>query len=257
MEEQEIQAMKKELDDLKSILMLETPFLASLLRKCKIILSEDVETVGVDEKAMYINPKFFQPLSRKSKVFIYCHEVLHLAFNHVRRSLGKNHDLFNHASDCCINRILMSHGFKGKVEFPFEINLPENIAKDLSMEKEEIAKMSAEEIYYLLEKKFGQTPFNFNAMKDLLNSPNDKREAKKQIIVQQGDPAANDIHSPEEIEKYWQNAVNRATIQAKMAGTLPAELERLINELSQSKLPWKEIIKKEIIKLAKKYKEEL
>jgi predicted metal-dependent peptidase len=32
-----------------------------------------------------------------------------------------------------------------------------------------------------------------------------------------------------------------------MAGTLPAELERLINELSQSKLPWKEIIKKEII----------
>lgn len=252
MKKKEIQDLKKELEEIRSILLLKSPFFASLFRRCRIIADEKVSRASVTEKEMRINPKFFNSLSRQGKIFVYCHEAGHLAFRHMLRLKNKDlrHALI--AADCPINHILLSGEFEN-VKLPIDIVTPKSIAKMLFLKKlsygkllkkeEEIAKMSVEEVYSLLKKHADKLP-PLNLMEDLGKTSSGKDSG---VIIQEGDPENTKTNTPEEIEKFWKEVVAKATVEARMAGNLPGNLERLIDGLFESRVSWKEIIKKEII----------
>lgn len=242
MEKRKIKALKNELKEMQNLLMLEMPFIASLLRKCKIVIDEKIETAGVTKKELIINPDFFESLSKKQKMFVYCHEALHLAFRHLLRMENKDRELFVVSTDCPINHILMTHGFEN-LKFPFDLITPESLSRILFKKEREIAKMSVEEIYYLL-KKSKRTP-EFNLMEDLIDAG--KIAFEKSTVIQNGDPLSQEARTPEEVEKYWKEALSQAVIQGKMAGNLPGNFKRLVDKLFEAKVTWKEIIKKEII----------
>lgn len=75
-----------------------------------------------------------------------------------------------------------------------------------------------------------------------------KDESKGAKVIQEGDPEAyGPQKTPEEVEKYWKETLIQAALQAKMAGRLPADAERIINDLLKAKVDWKRVIKKEIL----------
>lgn len=275
--EKDLREIKQELESIKSVAMIKWPLFASLLRKCRIVIDPDVETAGVDiENVMAINPDFFGKLSEKAKIYTYGHEVMHIGFCHCQREGDKIHWIYNWAADNLINHLLSTHGFKD-VKFPIELVTPEKIAPLIGKEEKEVAKMSMETLYYLLEKNLKDKKPPLNIMNDLLkkkggdsksgsssrnsggNSNNQENRNKGQInngsekqdgrkVIQEGDPDGyKDGMTPEEREKYWKDALVKAVMHAKLAGRLPADAQLIINELLGAKVDWKSIIKKMIL----------
>lgn len=74
----------------------------------KRVANEVVDTAGTDGKTIYYNPEYFEKLSDDERVFVYAHEVMHVAFNHILRSKGRNHKIWNQATDAVINQMLKS-----------------------------------------------------------------------------------------------------------------------------------------------------
>lgn len=114
------------------------PLLGVTMSKLKFIPDDKVRTAGTDNKNVYYSPRFFATLSDEEKVFVTAHEILHVAFDHVLRSKGKNHTLWNTATDAVINQILKSE------------NLP---LVDGGVDKAEALNKSAEEMYEQLLKE--------------------------------------------------------------------------------------------------------
>lgn len=71
---------------------------------------EEIEVAATDGEYIYYNPDFFDTLTDDQRVFIYAHEVMHVAFNHIMRSAGRNKKIWNQATDAVINQILKSEG---------------------------------------------------------------------------------------------------------------------------------------------------
>lgn len=71
------------------------------------------------------NPKFLGGLSEKQQIFIFAHEICHVAFEHIFRSEGKDKRLWNIATDSVINALLKQDGLpivEGGVDIPDAIN---------------------------------------------------------------------------------------------------------------------------------------
>jgi len=86
----------------------------------KPILSDEVLTACVkfDENGefflFYFNPNFWKELELKNKLFVICHEALHVILNHGKRSLGinKSNSAANICMDVVVNHMLVrSFGF--------------------------------------------------------------------------------------------------------------------------------------------------
>ena len=64
-------------------------------------------------------------LTIDEQIFIFTHEICHIAFNHINRSSGKNEDIWNIATDGVINAFLKKDGLhlvKGVVDISEAIN---------------------------------------------------------------------------------------------------------------------------------------
>ena len=91
-----------------------------------------------DGKRIYYNPEFLYNLSEDKQTFYFAHEISHIALNHIKRSKGKDYELFNIAADAVINAQLKKDGLPLS---PDDVDMPE------------ASKFSAEEIYDKLVKE--------------------------------------------------------------------------------------------------------
>lgn len=241
----QIEEMRKELEKIRSILMLERPFLAAILRRLRIIADERVPTFGVNVKnELRINPNYYQGLFPQGKATIYSHEGLHVAFLHPQRRENKEDEPFQLAADCVVNSILLAHGAKLE-QFPGDPITPEKIAKIVGLKEELVAKMSMEELYWLILKNKGK--IKSDAPQDLLRGDGKSDESKEKVI-QEGDPEAyKPGKTGKEMEEFWRKAISQALVEARMAGRLPGEVERAIGELIKPKQRWQDIAKKELV----------
>lgn len=254
-EERALKEIKEELGDMKSVLAVRWPLLASIVRRARIISDPKISTARVNEKGeIRINLGFLKSLDVKGRIYVYCHEGLHIALLHCLRSKGKDNDLSNIACDCVVHTLLDAEGLNN-VRFPFDIVTAKGVSSLVKKEEKEVIKLSVEEIYYLLEKHCPKPPFRI--MKDISESGEDSEKKKEtdrnrasseEKIIQEGDPEAyKEGKTQKEIEKYWKEAIIQAVIQAKIAGKLPGEFERIIENLLKAKISWENVIKKEIM----------
>lgn len=241
---------KEEFEEIRILLTIKWPFLANLLRRCRIIADSKIETARVtSDNELRVNPEFLAKLDLKGKTFIYLHGVLHLAFYHLLRMKDRDPNSFNIAADCVVNTCLDFPEF-AKINFPTPLKMvsPQNLAPLIAKKEEELKNLSVEEIYELLKK---QPPTKMpKIMRDLLKRGKQKeeREIPDQNVIQEGDPELYRKEvSEEEVKDYWKEAISRAAVEAKMAGKLPAGIERLIEKILKPKVDWKKIIKKEIL----------
>ena len=117
--------MKYDIAALKRKMLVKYPFFGSIVASVGYKENKDIPTAGTDGETIYYNPEYLESLSVEEQTFVFAHEVCHIAFNHILRSEGKDHELWNIAADGVINQFLKRDGLKmakGVVDIAEAIN---------------------------------------------------------------------------------------------------------------------------------------
>lgn len=113
------------IESIKRRLLVKYPFFGSVVANSNLIAEPSVGTAGTDGKNIYYNPDFIKSITDEQQIFIFAHEICHIAFDHIYRSEGKDKKLWNIATDSVVNAFLMQDGLpivEGGVDIPEAIN---------------------------------------------------------------------------------------------------------------------------------------
>ena len=149
MAEYDAKAQEEDIRYIRGKVLRKFPLLGVTMASLETYPRDNIKTACTDGKSIYYSPKFFAKLSDEEKVFVYAHEVMHVAFNHIMRSKGRHHKLWNIATDSVINQILKEENLpivKGGVNIEEAINKSaEEMYEKLLKEREEKRKQKEEE----------------------------------------------------------------------------------------------------------------
>ena len=138
------------------------PMFGSIIANTTFIENQNIETACTNGEYIMYNPLFLEQLTQEEQIFIFAHEVSHIALDHIARSKNRDIEVWNLATDAVINANLMQDGLVlPKIG---GINIPDAINHD------------AEEMY---DKLLKQKEKLEELMEKLGNIPND---LKKQIF---------------------------------------------------------------------------
>ncbi len=130
--------IKKKLKRAVSRIVLDNPFFSMILLNQNIIYTDKIPTMGVNGRDLFVNLEFADKLTPDETVGVLIHECMHLCWNHVTRRGNRDPNLWNASADYTINPVIKSEGF----------TLPSN-----HLDEERFHKMTADEIYKILEKE--------------------------------------------------------------------------------------------------------
>lgn len=189
-------------------------FYAPLASSLNFKWSEEVSTAAVDGKTVFFNPNFFNSISRNQRVFVFMHEVEHVARLHHIRMGNRDPKIWNMACDYEINNSLVKtvHPIKRTTFYKVE-------GLDVLIDHK-YDDMTAEQIY-----------------EDLI------QEQKEMPNVLAGDmkPAdsdAEDVPHPDIIQKVI-NANTAAEQASKAHGDkIPGYVDSLISTFARPVIPW-------------------
>ena len=230
---------KEKITKARASLVLTAPFFASLALKMKLVADSTCETMWIDGIAMGYNPALIEPLPLEQVKGLICHEVMHVACNHNTRRSQRNFENWNIACDYAIDPIVKNAGFAQ----PWENIHPkyhnweaEKIFNDLFQSSKD--KNSKDGKEGSGQKRDGQENKNNNTQ-----AGRDKQhpcgEVRDYPGKNGGKATAAEKRQAEQEQKI---AVKQAAQIAKSQGALPQSLERLINEIIETKIPWREVL---------------
>jgi predicted metal-dependent peptidase len=226
-------------------LLLKTPFFGNMATRMKIIDASDwCPTAATNGRDFYYNRDFVEKLSHKKLEFLFAHEIGHCVFDHFGRAGSRNRQLCNVAQDYAINQILVDERIGDKIT---EV--------DICLDSQ-YRGMAWEEIYDLLYKDVEQNGMSMDELLDKLGDvldehinedtggpgkDGDGKEGKKPVLTK------------EERQKI-KDEIKEAMIQsaaAAGAGKTPAAIQRLIKELTEPKMDWREVLQMNIQSIIK------
>jgi predicted metal-dependent peptidase len=199
---------------------------------------------------IYINPKFFETLKPEERKAILLHELMHIVQLHPTRSKkylerGAPHIIVNIVADAKANQYISKYVSKLTAVTPIT---PRTI--EFTFGIRDVEKKSFEEI---MDEILKQLPMCSCKLKDgdgqkipidIQNdgggSDNNENEGTP---LNEGDSDDQNKRSPEEMENAVRRKVLESAMAAKQIGKLPAELERLVNEIAKPKIHWKRLIR--------------
>lgn len=119
-----------DIESIKRRLLIKYPFFGSVVANTSFIedkncYSNGIPTLGTDGSNVYYHPDAVASITEDEQVFLFAHEVCHIAFNHILRSEGKDLETWNIATDAVINAFLNQDGLPlttGSVNMPDAIN---------------------------------------------------------------------------------------------------------------------------------------
>ncbi len=206
-----------------------------------------IPTAATDGRMFYYNVDFIQSLTDQQLVFLFAHEILHVAYGHMLRRNSRQPDLWNASADYAINGELV-HASVG--EMP-KCGL---YSKDfLVFEKGNEFKetWNSEKIYEHLYKNAKKMGYSLETL-DVHLDPFacEDGDGDGEGTYQPGD-ANNAPKISEAAMKRIESDMKNAIIQAaaaennnpsKSAGTMPVGLRRLIKSWTDPKIKWTDLI---------------
>lgn len=246
----------KEIQRAKIHLLLKEAFFGNLLMHLEILPDKNKRTFATNGRYIKYSPSYAKQLTRSGISAVLAHEVMHCVFKHHIFRKGRDPELWNDAGDYCINWILAESGF----------NLPGNPLID-----RRFADMSTEQIYSILLAENPPKPKSKpeigedeggggNNDPDNGDQGNDNEDQSSDSDPDNGDndqsnpvscgevedaPSIKEGKGPDAIEqesKAWSQRIIQAAMNAKLAGKLPAGLDRLVSDLLAPKVSWREIL---------------
>jgi len=229
--------LRDEYDKLKAALLAAAPFITSLLRRIRIILSSSVPTAGVSKNGvMVINPEFWNSLDFQGKAWVLGHETMHVAFRDLQRRGDRDPTAWNVVADAVNNEIEKEFLKMGSLE-GFGVTLYNLYQLRSTFSKQvdynDFESMSKEEIYRLLP---DPPECNVTVVMDIGGVGGDLEGE----TLQGGHP---DFYDGEEQDDRWKEAITEAYTTQKAAGKMPAGLKRLIDRLLKAQVDWRTLLR--------------
>ena len=244
---EELAKMSKEVEDKIIVarvgLLLRHPFFGNMATRLKIESCDAwCPTAATDGRHLYYNTQFFNQLTEKQIEFVIAHEILHCVYDHMSRRDDRNPMLYNVACDYLVNNLLLRERIGEKVT-----QIP--IFQDYKYDG-----WTSEEVYDELKKQADAQGEEFiKELGDLLDEHmdwsggNEQEEGQGQGDRETGEGRPRKL-TPEEI-KTIKDEIKEGMLQAAQAagaGNVPGEIARMIKELTEPKMNWREIIQTQI-----------
>jgi len=218
-------------------LLLKAPFFGNLATRLKVVNADDwCPTAATDGRNLYYNTEFLKKMPAKQLEFLIGHEVLHLVYDHMGRAGDRDKRLFNVAADYCVNQDLLDQRIGDKI--PVGLYDPkyrswsaEEVYDDLYKNAEKISIEDLEEM--LLDEHL-----------DGDDSDNGDGEGEEK----EGKGSSRPRLTAEE-KKAIKDEIKEAVISAAQtvgAGQLPNGVRRLIKDLTEPQLNWRELLQQQI-----------
>jgi predicted metal-dependent peptidase len=221
-------------------LLLKAPFFGNMATRMQLIEADEwCPTAATNGRNFYYKTKFVEKLSVKKLEFLFGHEILHCVFDHFGRVGSRDRMLSNIAQDYAVNQILVDERIGDKIT---EVQ----ICYDPMYRG-----MAWEEIYDQLYEQAEKMPMEdlLKKLGDLLDehinedgsSPGKEGEGKD---GKSGKPGM----TKEEAQKI-KDEIKEAMIQAASAagaGKVPAGIQRMIKDMTEPKISWRELVNQEI-----------
>jgi predicted metal-dependent peptidase len=231
-------------------LLLKQPFFGNLATRLKIVNADDwCPTAATDGRYFYFNTEFIDSLTPRETEFLFGHEVLHCVFDHFQSRAGKRDSrIWNVAADYAVNQILKDNGVG---EMP-----KDNKGKDKGFQDDKYKDWAAEAIYDEIYKKAKKNGKDFlKKLGELLDEHMDW-DADSQGNKDKdgkGKKGSAPKYTKEEMKKI-KDEMKEAMVSAAQsvgAGNIPGAIQRMINELTEPKMDWREIIQQQIVSTMK------
>ena len=230
-----------DVNKLKVRFKIKYPDFSYIVDKLEIVIDTKETTAATDGEKLYFNPEYMNNLSEEQQLFVFAHEVLHVAFDHIDRSEGKNHYNWNIATDAVINAYLCDDGLKqpeGTVDIAGALNYyAEQIYEKLQKRDEEKKR-----------EKENQTPPKESDKRGTgkeieSNSPNSDNNNDKKENENGNGQSSNDNNDDKEENKddvghdshsRWEEAAKKHRKERKERGENP-EPNKNVNEKEEFK----------------------
>jgi Predicted metallopeptidase (DUF2201). len=145
-----------DINKIKNKLLIKYGFFGSAIAGVSLIPSKITKTAATNGNSILYNIDYMCTLTEDEQFSVFAHEVCHIAFNHIPKMEGKDKDVWNTATDACINRLLRNSG---------------QIMPEGTVDMDEADIYNAEELYEILIKEK-----NENKQK---NNQNENNETNK------------------------------------------------------------------------------
>jgi len=219
-------------------LLLRHPFFGNMATRLKIVPADEwLMTAAVDGRNLYYNTQFFNAMDNKEIEFVLAHEILHMVYDHLGRRHDRNPMLYNIAADYIVNNLLVRDriGNKPKLvdcyqDFKYEGWSSEEVYDELFKE----AKKNGEEYLQQLGEMLDEHL-------DLEGDGTEESEGN-------GNGKGRPKYSKAELDQI-KDEIKEAMIQAAQsagAGNTPAGVQRLIKEMTEPKMNWRELLRQQI-----------
>lgn len=204
-------------------------FISTILFSLKFSWDESIPTACTDGLRLLINPSFFNNMSAEARIGLLAHESWHVAFQHMLRVGDRDFGIWNQAADHVINLMLLDKGY----------SLPEGGLHDPQFKG-----MSSEQVYDLLiQNKQDQQP-NFQTD---FEAPSDGSESGQG----QGTSGTGAAEVEQKVTDILVKAATQSRMQNDDPGTIPGDIQRMLDELLNPKLPWNQILQNHMSALCK------
>ena len=228
-------------------LLLRHPFFGNMATRLQIKSADDwLGTAAVDGRNLYFNTQFFNKMSNKEIEFVIAHEILHCVFDHLGRREDRNPKIYNIAADYIVNNLLVRDRIGTKPtfidcyqDFKYDNWSSEAVYDDLY----ETAKEDGEEFL----KQLGEM------LDEHIDWEGDSEDSQDS---EEGEGAGGDSKESKSQPKYSKDEIKQikdeikenmiSAVQTSGAGNVPGEVARMITELTEPKMNWREILRQQI-----------
>jgi len=211
-------------------LLLKASFFGNMATRLKLVNADEwCGTAATDGRNFYYNSRFVEMLRPKEIEFLFGHEVLHCVYDHFGRRGDRDPKIWNIANDFCVNADLVEH------------HVGELITTVDALYDKKYRGMSSEEVYDDLMKNVKKI-----SMDELLDRLVDEHlDGEGEDGEGSGRPRVSDEERAK-IRDEIKEAMLAAAQTVDGAGNLPAGVKRLIQELTEPKMNWRELLRMQL-----------
>jgi predicted metal-dependent peptidase len=219
-------------------MLLRASFFGNLATRLKLINADEwCATAATDGRNFYYNTRFIKMLKPKEVEFLFGHEVLHVVYDHFGRRGDRHPMLSNVAADYCVNADLKKH------------RVGEFITSVPCLYESKYEGMSYEEVYDDLYKNAEKIDINDLIQKLLDDHMEDEGDSDGDGENQDGKNRVKRPKLTEEEKAAIRDEIKEAMLSAAQtcdAGNIPAGVKRIIQDLTEPKMNWRELIRQQI-----------
>ena len=218
-------------------------FFGNLATRLKLVNADEwLPTAATDGRNFYYNSRFINMLEPGEVEFLVGHEVLHVVYDHIGRREDRNPEIWNIADDYAVNADLKRHKVGTFItsvpclyEKKYDGKAAEWIYDDLMKNAQSI------DLDDLLDKMLD------DHMGDEEGDGDGDGDGKGQ-----GRPGKMSEEERKKLRQEIKENIINAARAAKEAGHgLPGDVERMVKEITEPKMPWQELIQTNLISTIK------